>query len=71
MLDTINGFSVNSSTDEPTEMDDITLTCKASVYNYTQLNWVRIPINEKSEEKITKENITGIKQTLFIVSLNL
>jgi len=42
-------------------MEDITLTCKASVYNYTQLNWVRKTTDDKSEEQMIKENITGIK----------
>ncbi|CAG2114602.1 unnamed protein product, partial [Medioppia subpectinata] len=45
VTDAINGFSIISSTDEPTVREDISLTCKASVYNYTELNWIRKPLD--------------------------
>jgi hypothetical protein len=42
-------------------MDDIILTCKASIYNFTQLNWIRKPIDTKSEEFVFNGNITGFQ----------
>ena len=58
-LDAINGFSILSSTDEPTVMDDIILTCKASVYNYTDLNWIRKPLEEGIDDNYIEHNLTG------------
>ncbi|XP_054166017.1 vascular endothelial growth factor receptor 1-like [Oppia nitens] len=63
VTDAINGFSIQSSTDEPTVREDITLTCKASVYNYTKLNWIRRPLNYKiidTNDIDVVHNISGL-----------
>ena len=54
-IDAVNGFSFTSSTDEPVEMDDIILTCKASVFNFTslELTW------QFFDNKKLHENNTG------------
>ncbi|OTF71783.1 hypothetical protein BLA29_010669, partial [Euroglyphus maynei] len=40
VMDSDDLFKIISSTDEPTVNDTIILTCKASVYRYSQLWWV-------------------------------
>ena len=57
--DAQNGFNIESSTNEPTVMDDITLTCKASVYNYTKLNWFWRPLNDKEDDTHAMHNLSG------------
>ncbi len=52
-------------------MDDILLTCKASIYNFTQLNWIRKPIDTKSEEFEFNENITGFEINKKIFSFSI
>ncbi|CAG2106712.1 unnamed protein product, partial [Medioppia subpectinata] len=67
VTDAINGFSIISSTDEPTVREDISLTCKASVYNYTELNWIRKPLDGIIESE-DEYNLTDISAPVMIES---
>ena len=58
------GFSIDSSSDEVVETDDITLTCKASLVDYTQINWFWLSSDHHNNTLVSLNNATDGMQLI-------
>uniref|UniRef100_T1KQW4 receptor protein-tyrosine kinase n=2 Tax=Tetranychus urticae TaxID=32264 RepID=T1KQW4_TETUR len=52
------GFDINVNASEAVEEDDIMLTCQASIYNYTKLDWYKKPTREAYSSLRMMFNVT-------------